>query len=74
MAPRKTETSLAPSCAGDATPKSFNYTASGERVEPRGGVYWIPASEFTCTVEAARRDPTILNRATFVPFPRRSTR
>lgn len=67
MAPSKTESAPASSCAGEATPKSFNYTARGERVEPRGGIYWIPASEFACAIEASRATPAVLNRYAFVP-------
>ena len=74
MAPSKTTAPLPLTCAGDAVPKSFNYTARGERVEPRGGVYWIPASEFRGAVEAARSEPRVLNAYDFVPLARRSMR
>ena len=59
-----------------ATPQlSHNYsTATGERVGGKcGGVYWIPASQFSSAIERARSDPRVLNNYRFESFckPRR---
>lgn len=54
-----------PPCAAAArepAQASHRYTARGERVDPAGGVYWIPARDFAHVVETARRDPAVLNR------------
>ncbi len=64
----------APACAGDASARSFNYTATGRRVEAGAGVYWIPERQFASTVEAARRDPTALNRFRYVPLAAKASR
>jgi hypothetical protein len=37
--------------------RSFRCTARGERVDPRGGTYWIPEPEFAGAAEAARAHP-----------------
>ena len=70
MKPRCThEAPLAtPEATGCAESKSHRYTARGERVDPGGGLYWIPASEFHTAVETARREPATLNRYRFEPL------
>ena len=51
-----------------AQPKSHRYNARGERVDPRGGYYLIPANEFAKVLEQARVDKRVLNRFEFVPM------
>jgi hypothetical protein len=47
--------------------QSHNYDTRGRRVNPSGGAYWIPVSDFPRVVEAARRDPNTLNCFRFEP-------
>ncbi len=72
MAAPKAEAAVA-TCGGERAPKSFNYTARSERVDPRAGVYWVPATEFSSAPTAARSDPRVLNGYAFVAFGRRSS-
>lgn len=41
--------------------KAYRYDARGRRVDPRGGVYWIPADRFDEIVARAKHCPQILN-------------
>jgi hypothetical protein len=52
--------------------QSFRYNAKGERVDPRGGHYWIPADEFDCVVRTAQYDRRVLNNYPFEPLPESS--
>jgi hypothetical protein len=48
-------------------PQSHNYDARGRRVNPSGGIYWIPAHDFRRAMETSRRDPRTLNCLRFEP-------
>jgi hypothetical protein len=50
---------------------TYRYTARGERVDSRGGTYWIPAHEFHGVVARSRHCPAILNDYPFEPLPSR---
>jgi hypothetical protein len=48
---------------------TYRYTARGERIDPRGGIYWIPEHDFAAVVARAKRCPAILNDYAFEPLP-----
>ena len=57
-------------CAPSTPQLSFNYSqTTGQRVGGAcGGVYWIPAKDFSRVVQQARTDPRVLNGYRFQPL------
>ncbi len=48
--------------------KAYRYNERGERVDPRGGIVWIPADRFDEVVRRAKHCPQILNDFDFQPL------
>jgi hypothetical protein len=72
----KSVSSAPPSCGCAASTgaaviqRSHNYdNVTGRRLNPAGGHYMIPPSEFAAVVARASFDPRVLNCYQFVPLP-----
>jgi hypothetical protein len=58
----------APHRGESAADRSANYSASGERMNPGAGLYWIPEREFRAVAARAEHQPTVLNRYPWTPI------